>query len=197
MITLGQRVQLAIDEVGQNRFELALQHAAIAIDVTAKKYFESSKSSKSNYKKFLKEYSWMIELMAFQGINLDESKFGNYPIDGIPEPTFQELIYHAIRCNLVHGDGVPETFGFSDGNIITMSKDHLIFPKNLIWGLLAVVVFCPANNTEKTSDGYWLSVFNSRFVIDDFWGQEQVMRVIYDKRNLIRVAIIVPTGHMI
>lgn len=197
MMALSQRVERAIDEVGKNHFEEALLQAAIAIDVTAKKYFKSAKSSKSNYKQLLKEYSWLIELMAFQGINLDDSRFGNFPIDGISEPSFQDLIYHTVRCNLVHGDGVPENFEFSDGNIFSMRKDHLILPKNLIWGLLAVVVFCPANSNQESSSGYWLGVFNNQFVIDDFWGQEQVIKRIYENRKLTRVAIIVPSGHMV
>ena len=197
MVTLSQRVERAIDEVGKNHFEEALLQAAIAIDVTAKNYFKSAKSSKSNYKQLLKDYSWLIELMAFQGINLDDSRFGNYPIDGISEPSFQDLIYHTVRCNLVHGEGVPENFEFSDGNIFSMRKNHLILPKNLIWGLLAVVVFCSANSNHESGGGYWLGVFNNRFVIDDFWGQEQVIKRIYENRKLTRVAIIVPSGHMV
>lgn len=133
MIALGQRVQLAIDDAGQNRFELALQHAAIAIDITAKRQYKSARSSKSNYKQLLKDYSWLIEIMAFGGLNLDETKFGNFPIDGYPAPTFQDLIYHIVRCNLVHDEGIPDNFEFSDSDSISFSKDHLIFPKKLIW----------------------------------------------------------------
>jgi len=197
MITLGQRVQLAIDEVEQNRFELALQHAAIAIDITAKRQYKSAKSSKSNYKRLLKDYSWLIELMAFGGINLDESKFGNFPIDGNPKPSFQDLIYHVVRCNLVHDEGVPDNFEFTDSDTIIMRKDHLVFPKKLIWALLAVIVFCPCNSHEKTADGYWLSIFENRFIINDFWGQECVARIVYEKRKPIRVGIICPPGHMV
>lgn len=197
MITIGQRVQLAIDDAGQGRFELALQHAAIAIDITAKRRYKSTKSSKSNYKRLLRDYSWLIELMAFGGINLDESKFGNFPIDGNPEPTFQDLIYHVIRCNLVHDEGVPDSFEFTDSDTITLQKGHLVFPKKLIWGLLAVVVFCPCNSDEKTADGYWLSIFENHFVINDFWGQESVARIVYEKRKPIRVGIVCPPGHMV
>ena len=197
MITIGQRVQLAIDDFGQGRFELALQHAAIAIDITAQRHYQSARSSKLLYKKLLKEYSWLIELMAFGGINLEESKFGNYPIDGNPEPTFQDLIYHVIRCELVHAEGVPENFGFTDTDTITLQKDHLVFPKKLIWGLLAVVVFCPCNSDQRTAEGYWLSIFENRFVINDFWGQETVAKIVYEKRKPIRVGIICPPGHMV
>jgi len=197
MITIGQRVQLAIDDVGQGRFELALQHMAIAIDITAKRHYQSAKSSKSLYKRLLKEYSWLLELMAFGGINLEETKFGNFPIDGNPDPTFQDLIYHVIRCNLVHDEGIPENFEFTDTDTITLKKDHLIFPKKLIWGLLAVVVFCPCNADQRTADGYWLSIFDNRFVINDFWGQESVTTIVYEQRKPIRVAIICPPGHMV
>jgi hypothetical protein len=197
MISIGQRVQYAIDDAGQDRFELALQNVAIALDVTAKRHYNSEKSSKSNYKRFLKEYSWLIELMAFNGINLDDSKFGNFPIDGNPEPTFQDLIYHVIRCNLVHDEGVPANFEFTDSDTITLEKDRLCFPKRLIWGLIAVVVFCPCNSNEKTAEGYWVSIFDNRFVINDFWGQEFAARIVYEKRKPIRVGIVCPQGHIV
>lgn len=197
MITVGDRVKYVIDEIEKENFELALEHVAIAIDLTSQKYYKSSKSSKLNYKNFLKEYSWLIELMAFFGINLDESKFGNYPIDGNPEPSFQDLIYHVIRCNLVHAEGVPENFEFSDVDMITVNKDHLVFPKRLIWGLLAPVVFCPVNETELTEVGYYISIFQNRFHINDFWGKEEVARHVYDKRQPIRVSIIALSDRII
>ncbi len=197
MITVGQRVKYVIDEVERDNFELALEHVAIAIDITATKYYKNSRSSKSSYKNLLKEYSWLIELMAFFGINLDESKFGNFPIDGNPETTFQDLIYHVISCNLVHDEGIPLNFEFSDIDQITLKKDHLIFPKKLIWGLLAVVVFCPVNVNEITDDCYYISIFENRFLINDFWGMEDVARQVHKKRNPIRVGIIAPPGHII
>lgn len=190
-------MKYVIDEVERDNFELALEHVAIAIDITATKYYKNSRSSKSSYKNLLREYSWLIELMAFFGINLDESKFGNFPIDGNTEPTFQDLIYHVIRCNLVHDEGIPLNFEFSDIDQITLKKDHLIFPKKLIWGLLAVVVFCPVNVNEVTDDGYYISIFENRFLINDFWGMEDVARQVHKKRNPIRVGIIAPPGHII
>lgn len=197
MITLGDRVQLAIDDAGKGCFELALLQVAIAIDITAKRHYKSTKSSGSNYKRLLRDYSWLIELMAFGGINLDESKFGNFPIEGNPEPTFQDLVYHIIRCNLVHDDGVPDNFEFVDSDTITFKKDHLVFPKKFIWALLAVVVFCPCNSDEKTADGYWLSIFDNHFIINDFWGQEAVARIVYEKHRPIRVGIIWPPERML
>ncbi len=197
MITIGTRVKYVIDEVEKANFELALEHVAIAIDVTAKKYYKGRRSSKSNYKNLLREYSWLIELMAFFGINLEESIFGNYPIEGNLEPTFQDLIYHVIRCNLVHDEGIPNNFEFSDVDMITMRKDHLIFPKRLIWGLLAIVVFCPVNEDERTDDGYYLSIFQNQFHINDFWGMEDVAKHIHQKRNPIRVSLVAPSGHII
>jgi hypothetical protein len=135
--------------------------------------------------------------MAFGGINLETSTFGNFPIQGNPEPTFQDLIYHVIRCNLVHDEGIPLNLEFADSSTITYTKDHLVLPKKLLWGLLAIVVFCPANANEKTDGGHWLSIFENRFVIDDFWGQEIVARIVYEKHNPIRVGIIVPPGHVV
>lgn len=190
-ITVGDRVKSAIDEANSGRFEMALEHAAIAIDVTAKRYFAADESKAKNYKNLLIEYLWLIELLAFPGLNLEESKFGNYPIKKTPVPTFQDLIYDVIRCGLVHAEGVPDSFAFNDSGTLEFADERLVFPKGLIWALLALIVCCPCNSNEKTAEGYHLTFFGNKLVINDLWGQESFLRVIYERHKTIRVSVVI------
>jgi len=200
MITIGQRVQYAIEAVERGEFEHALEHVSIAIDITAKKYYQAPKSTNANYKNLLKEYSWLIEIMSLGGINLDESKFGNYPVvtaygKEITEPTFQDFLYHIVRCGLSYDESSSANFSFIEGNSIILSGNTIALPKKLIWGLLAVIVFCPINAMQRTSDGYWLSLFEHKFVINEAWGKEDLIRRIYDERNLTSVILNIPHNH--
>ncbi len=188
-ITIGDRVKHAIDDVNRNQFELALEHACIAIDITSKRFFSSDKSSAKNYKNLIDEYSWMLELMAMGGINVNDSVFGNYPLLKCKEPKIKDLIYHVIRCNIVHDEGLPNNFMFADGDQMVCEKGIMVLPKKLIWGLIGIVVFCNVNKTEKTEEGYWLGIFENKLVINDFWGEESIVKGIYDRRELPRVEI--------
>lgn len=140
-ITRAQRVQFAIDEFEKDNFEMALEHVALALDITAQRRYRAKRSTANNYKRLLSEYSWLLEIMAFNGMDIDKSVFRNYPIEETPEPTFRDLIYHVVRCKLLHDQGIPE------------------------------------NLTEKFSEGYWISI--------------------YDSKMPIKVKIIVPSGHII
>lgn len=153
MITVGDRVRYAIEDIEKGRFEVALHHIAVALDVTAQRRNNSTHSSKTHYKSLLIEYAWLIEMMAFHGVNSETSVFGNYPIKGNVEPTFADLIYHVVRCSLVHDVGLPDNFSFTKQNLIIYEYKKLIFPEKLIWGLIAIVVFSPENKGEKTAAG--------------------------------------------
>jgi hypothetical protein len=78
---------------------------------------------------------------------------------------------------------------FAEGDHMVLAERMIVLPKKLIWGLAGIVVFCRGNIGERTDDTYWLSIYDNRFVINDFWGQEETAKRIYTNRNLPRVAI--------
>jgi hypothetical protein len=131
-ISIGDRIRHAIDDVARGEFELALQHACIAIDITAKRHFKSDRSSGMLYKKLLDEYAWIIELMSMGGINLGDTVFSNFLIDGNAEPKFSDIIYHVVRWNLVHDEGVPANLIFAEGDRIAIANGTIVLPKKVI-----------------------------------------------------------------
>jgi hypothetical protein len=188
MITIGQRVQYSIEAVERGEFEHALEHASIALVLTAKAYYKTSKNNDANYKDFLKEYSWLIEMMSLGSVNLDESKFGNYPLESlsgeeIKDPTFQDFLYHIVRCGLANDEALPPCFSFKSKEGFIYNADIIALPNKLIWGLLAAIVFCPINAMQKTSDGYWLSLAEHKFIINETWGKEDLILQIYEERQ--------------
>ena len=194
MPTIGERVKYAVDHMERREFYAALEHACNALDVTSQRQYKQKSSSRSIFKKIIREYSWLIEFMSLGGINLDETKFSNFPIiDGtrspILEPDFSDLMYHVVRCGLVHSDSLSEGFLFHNSNAVVLSAGEITFPESVVWGILSIVIFCPANEKEITSPGYWIGMFENKLVINDFWGQEETARHVASKYPLPRVEL--------
>lgn len=51
-VTVGDRIQSLIDHMGKDNIELGLSDVCIAIDITAKKYYNKEKSLRKYYKDF-------------------------------------------------------------------------------------------------------------------------------------------------
>lgn len=191
IITVAQRVSHAIDSIRRGEYEFALQDAAVAIDVTAQRHYGRSRATKRDYKRFLGEYLWLIELMALNGINLEESFFQNLTqtIPGVPRPRFTDLLYHVVRCGLVHDTGIPSNVEFVPGRTLMLADDYIRLPAQVIWGLLAIVVFAKANSAEQSAGDYFLSYKDRQFLIRDHWGREDLLRPLYEQDVKVRVAL--------
>lgn len=189
MITVANRVIHAIDSIKRSEFEFALEDAAVAIDISAQRHFGKAKSGRSDYKAFLDEYFWLIELMALNGIDLQKSFFTHFTIPGVARPRMPDILYHVVRCGLVHSTGLPENLIFVPGRVATFAHEYISLPAQVIWGLLAVVVFAKANRDEKSTGDYFLTYENHHFLVRDVWGCEDHVRPIYDEHVKVRVAL--------
>lgn len=49
----------------------------------------------------------------------------------------EQIIYHVLRCGLVHECNIDETIQFTDTTIICDWNDKFYIPKDIIWGLIA------------------------------------------------------------
>jgi hypothetical protein len=189
MITLAQRVYHAIDSFERGEYEFALEDAAVAIDITAQRHFQKEKSSKSDYKSLLDEYFWLIELMALNGIDLQNSFFQNVSIPGVVKPRMPDIIYHMVRCGLVHSTGLPKSLVFVPGRVASFAHNFISLPAQTLWGLLSIAVFAKANADEVSDGDYFLSYESQQFSIKSYWGKEDLIRPIYDKEVETRVAM--------
>ncbi|MEJ1296898.1 MAG: hypothetical protein RPU34_07195 [Candidatus Sedimenticola sp. (ex Thyasira tokunagai)] len=194
MATIGERVKYAIDHMGRNEIYAALEHACNAVDVTSQRRFESTKSGRKIFKDLIEEYHWLVEFMSIGGINLDETVFENFPITEavkkpIEKPKFYDLMYHVVRCGLIHSDSLEKGFSFHKENTILLADREITFPASVVWGLLAIVVFCPENREEETAPGYWIGFHENRLVINDFWGNEDIARHLAGRYPIPRVTL--------
>ncbi|HEY0829206.1 MAG TPA: hypothetical protein VGE40_13990 [Bacilli bacterium] len=181
MISVGERIRESIDYMDQGRIEAALTPACIAIDITAQKYFSKPKTTKNDYKQFLVEHMWLITYMGLPGVVAESIKVRFSHKDIINDQdgycTLEQIIYHVVRCNLVHSTGIDDRIVWN--NHIVLGNDaegRLIVSSKLIWGLIGAVVFCEANRDENINEMYWLSVHDFKFFINDVWGRIDIPR---------------------
>jgi len=183
MISIGDRVKKAIDYIEKDELDRALEEACIAIDTTSQRLYKTKKSSRTTYKQFIKEYTWLISFMGFPGILAGSIKIGfNHPniktdTDGLCG--IEDIVYHIIRNGLIHSGSFEKIEWSNETNLGTNKiNGNLILPKKLIWGLLGAVIFCPINNNEKIEKTYWISLYDFKFSIDKIWGQLDIAQKI-------------------
>jgi len=163
-------------------------HACIAIDGSSQKYYSAGKSSRKNYKNFLRQYYWVIQPMIGGAINVSTTKFGNIKsIEGISKPDLADIIYHIFRCTHLHGNSVSTDFEFTypkDGAVSWKFADgKLNIPIKILWALLAVIVFSAVNKDVKSKGDYFLSLGKDKFIIREWWGREKDFEPIAKKNE--------------
>ena len=183
MITIGYRIKEAIDYMDQGKIELALTPTCIALDMTAQSYYAKQNSSKKDYKNYVKEYFWLITYMGLPGILSNSLKIPfihpNVALDADGFCSLEEIIYHVIRCGLVHSTGVDPKIKWN--NVISLGLDesgNLLLSSKLIWGLIGSVIFSDINNNQKIDDIYWISIADFKYFINDAWGKSNIPKKI-------------------
>ena len=84
----------------------------------------------------------------------------------------EDVVYHVMRCGLLHSTGAESKIIWSERIIFGSDElGNLILPQNFIWGLIGVVIFCPANKDEKISENYWIKISDFKFFIQELWGR--------------------------
>jgi len=199
-------VLYAIDAFERDEKDVALMHACIAVDGTAGKLFKG-KLGGSIYKETIRQYWWLVEAFLGGGINLRDTKWRAIKLSSknaeqILEPDLADIIYHIFRCNDAHGKEIPIPFELlpdEDGIcswIIDVDNNSVRMPERIIWALLAISVFCQVNKDIKTAGDYFLNwgsdllgIRFKKFIIKEWWGQEQRAKSFFIAQKLIRIDI--------
>ena len=167
MNSLGRHIALSIEAAEAGKASLALQHAAISIDITAQRFKSGGKSKPDEIEQLLTDYLWLVDMMMMEG---EGQNRGSLPLPALR---------HAVRLGLVYADGAPSNVVFSKEGLFEIGMGKVVLPRRLIWALVAVAVFCRCNIGDHVNGRHWLAMFGNRFVIDQFFGQEDIARIVH------------------
>jgi hypothetical protein len=162
--------------MGKHEIALALTPACIALDITAQRHAGVRRSSRSTFKKFIQDYLWLITYVGFPGLMATTVRVPFSHPDLKPDAAgtvgAEDIIYHVIRCSLVHSDEAAMKVAWNKAIALGLDPTgKLILSENLIWGLLAAVVLSPVNKGETVPDTYWISVADFKMFVSEWWGR--------------------------
>jgi len=162
--------------MGKGEIALALTPACIALDVTSQRYARAKRSSQSNFKKFVRDHLWLITYMGFPGLMASTVRVPfshpNLKPDSAGTVGIEDIIYHVIRCSLVHSDDKATRIVWNSAVALGLDlAGQLILSDKLVWGLLGAVIFSPFNKDEKIAATYWISIADYKMFVSEFWGR--------------------------
>ena len=182
MISIGDRIKEAFDHMGRGDYLLALTPICIAIDITSQKHFGTARSSRNTYKKFVKEYLWLISYVGLPGLMATTIRIpfshGEAKTDASGNIGIEDVIYHVVRCSLIHADEKSAKVIWNKAISLGIDEQSgsLILNQQLIWGLIASVVFCPINKNESLPPDYWLQIADFKMFVSELWGRVDIAK---------------------
>lgn len=122
-------------------YQEALCLACSAIDACASNKYPNEKNNVA-YKNFLKDNFRVICKRGFPGLSAGEIRIKvnvpsiNLKTDENGYVGMEQIIYHVLRCGLVHKCDIENNIKFTDNTIIGDWNDYFYIPKNIILGLI-------------------------------------------------------------
>ncbi len=183
---ISEYIKSSIDASNRAELEQALMFVCLAIDGTAKKTYPGMFVG-DRFCKFINDNIEIVQLM-FGGINLRETIFPLKNKKGTCGMTFAELVYEKYRCNLAHGEELPDGFGVSiqiavgcQQFNIDLSNNAMTLPQSVVYALGIICVLAPVNADQKIgSYAYWYSDPINTYIIDRWWGKVDCAKKIMD-----------------
>lgn len=192
----AEHIKHSLDAADRKDLDQALLFVCLAVDGTSKKTYPSITKVGERFRKFINDNLDIIELM-FGGLNLQETVFPFPDAKGKIGISFADIIYEKFRCNLAHGDELPNGYGVSvqigehhQQFLINVSNQSMTLPQSAIYALGLTCVLAPANADQKIGSNlyYYRDTINA-YVIDRWWGKVACARQIMDFDAQIRVKI--------
>ncbi len=184
-MSIGKKVEEAIAKMDVGDHEEALSQISIAIDATAK--LEASKGGRESYKQFIHKNLGLITAVAFEDksiLNLHLAyQHPDIELDEKGLCTIQEVMYHAVRCGLMHESKLPANLRFTDDGQIRVDAGEVVLPSSLIYGLITVVVLSPLNADERVSGNPICNYGGVPLLVNCLWGRRAEFEWLHSARK--------------
>ena len=148
--SISRYVDDALDKIYRGDLEMAASSISIAVAGTAKKAFPGLHGDAKKYKAFLNRHMGLIVYVAIPGMALARGasiRLGfshpDVPKDSEGYCTLEDVLYHVVRCGLIHEAAFPSAVRFDD----CLSADGCL-PKGIVSGMVLAVVVAPENRDE-------------------------------------------------
>ena len=93
--------------------------------------------------------------------------------DSIP---FEDIIYHVVRCQLLHNAELPDEIEFIDKTRIQNDNGTLKISKTFIIALIVLVVSSKKNKNEQSPARFSIRQRDKILKLDQLWGDKEKIR---------------------
>jgi hypothetical protein len=176
-LSVASFVASSIDTLHTGRYDVALSLACSAVDATSAKSASRYQATNSKrFKRFLEENMRVITMFGFPGIiaggiQIKCRNFPNLKTDSDGYVSIADIIYHVVRCGLVHECLIDEHIEFTDQTYLGDFDCKFRIPRYLIFGLLMAVILSPSNAGEAF-DRRYLEVIGGKSVnLQGLWAK--------------------------
>jgi len=191
---IADHIRHSLEACDSRDLDKAMLFACIAVDGTAKKMYPQIERVGERFRKFIVEHLDIIELM-HGGLNLQKTLFPFKDNKGNVGVKFEDIVYEKFRCNLAHGNELPDGYGVTvkvaDGIqqfMVDIEHQAMTLPESAIYALGLPCVLAPVNADQKIgSNSYHYRDPINHYVVDRWWGKVECARSIMDFENQVRV----------
>jgi hypothetical protein len=191
---IADHIKHSLEACDSRDLDKAMLFACLAVDGTAKKMYPQVGKVGERFRKFIVEHLDIIELM-HGGLNLQETVFPFKDSKGNIGVKFEDIIYEKFRCNLAHGNELPDGYGVTvkvaDGIqqfMIDIEHQSMTLPESAVYALGLSCVLAPANADQKIGSSlYHYRDPINQYVVDRWWGNVECARRIMDFENQVKV----------
>jgi hypothetical protein len=174
-MSIGTFVCASLDLLEQGKYDVALSLACSAVDATAARVFPS-KNNNARYKSFLKDHMRIVTTFGTPGVSAESIiiKCANVPgiqTDSKGEAPLEDILYHIVRCGLVHECELDQRLEFTDRTEIGDFGDKFRVPSAIIIGLIAAVVLAKPNAKESAPGKHQMIVAGKPIPLNSLWGR--------------------------
>lgn len=193
---ISDHIKYSLDACDSRELDKAMLFVCLAIDGTAKKAYPTIDKVGERFRKFIVEHLDIIELM-FGGIDLSRTVFPFKDSKGCVGVKFEDIVYEKFRCNLAHGNELPDGYDISvkisegiQQFMIDITGQSMTFPESAIFALGLPCVLSPANADQKIgSNSYHYRDQVNHYVVDRWWGKVDCARAIMDFGDQVKVVM--------
>lgn len=191
---IADHIRYSLDACDSRELDKAMLFVCLAIDGTATKAYPRIDMVGVRFRKFIVENLDIIELM-FGGLDLHETVFPLKDAKGKLGIKFEDIVYTMFRCNLAHGNELPDGYGISfktsdeiQSFKIDIAGQAMTFPESAIFALGLPCVLSPVNGDQKIGNNlyHYRDAINT-YIVDRWWGKADCARAIMDFESQVKV----------
>jgi len=151
-VSIKTFVETAAELHNAGKYDVALALACAAVDATAAKLYPNKNNNQRN-KEFLKKSMSIVTRHGFPGIQASEIRIKCFNTPDLKTDQngyvgIEDIIYHTLRCGLIHQCEIDSRLVFTDHAEIGDFNAQFRVPRQLIVGLLKAVILDECNKAE-------------------------------------------------